>query len=223
MKFFRLSFVLVAMITCSNSFSQLIIDQAVNAVDGVTDVLLGAGISVSNITSPVGTNNQIGAFSCPDCNLGIGEGIVMASGTCTGAAGPNTTSATSSVQSGFGASDPDLSMLAGGSLNDCAVIEFDFVPTGDSLAFNFVFGSEEYSEWLGYGDSFGFFISGPGIAGPYSNGGINIALIPGTSTHVSVPNVNNGGSNSGRGRYCFLRYLRWEQKRACWFRVSKRC
>ena len=39
-------------------------------------------------------------------------------------------------------------------------------------------------------DGFGFFISGPGIAGPFSSGAINIALVPGTSLPVTMQNLN---------------------------------
>ncbi|MDZ4823785.1 MAG: choice-of-anchor L domain-containing protein [Flavobacteriales bacterium] len=199
--------ILVVLFATGIASAQLTIDNSVNATDGVEDVLLGSGITVSNISSPIGINDQIGSFNCVDCNLGIGSGLVMAGGNVNGAIGPNNTGATGSTGSGFGASDPDLSALGGGSLNDCVVIEFDFVPTGDSLAFNYVFGSEEYSEWLGYGDIFGFFLSGPGIAGPYSNGAINIATLPGVGTQVSVPNVNNGSSNTGPCQNCT--YFNW--------------
>jgi hypothetical protein len=89
--------------------------------------------------------------------------------------------------------DPDLDLISTFATNDAAVLEFDFVPTGDSLSFNFVFASEEYLEWVGtpYNDVFGFFLSGPGISGPYSGNAANIALIPGTSLPVSIANVNN--------------------------------
>ena len=64
------------------------------------------------------------------------------------------------------------------------MFEFDIIPSGDSLKFNFVFGSEEYNEWVGsqYNDVFGFFISGPGITGdPGIGNDHNIALIPNTN------------------------------------------
>jgi hypothetical protein len=42
-----------------------------------------------------------------------------------------------------------------------------------------------------YNDIFGFFLSGPGISGPYSGGAINIALIPGTSIPVTISSLNS--------------------------------
>jgi len=71
------------------------------------------------------------------------------------------------------------------------------VPTGDSLAFRFVFGSEEYPEYVNsINDVFGFFISGPGITGPYQNNAKNIALIPATNNPVSINSVNAGSNNT---------------------------
>jgi len=65
---------------------------------------------------------------------------------------------------------PDLSVLAAGFQTfDASILEFDFIPQSDTLKFNYIFGSEEYPEYVnsGYNDVFGFFISGPGIAGPF--------------------------------------------------------
>ena len=39
--------------------------------------------------------------------------------------------------------------------NDAAVLEFDFIPTSDSISFKYVFGSEEYLEWVNsFNDAF---------------------------------------------------------------------
>jgi hypothetical protein len=69
------------------------------------------------------------------------------------------------------------------------------VATSDSIRFNYVFGSEEYMEFVsttpgGINDGFGFFISGPGISGPFSGGAQNIAIVPGTSLPVTMFNLN---------------------------------
>jgi outer membrane protein OmpA-like peptidoglycan-associated protein len=73
------------------------------------------------------------------------------------------------------------------------VIELDVVPTADTLSFNYVFGSEEYDEYVGteFNDAFAFLIHGQGVETE-----TNLAVIPGTDTPVSI-NTVNGGSSSG--------------------------
>ena len=70
-------------------------------------------------------------------------------------------------------------------------MEFDVIPTCDQLQIRFVFGSEEYPEWVsaGFNDAFGFFISGPNPGGGNYNND-NVALLPDGVTIVSIDNVN---------------------------------
>ncbi|MEI6900304.1 MAG: choice-of-anchor L domain-containing protein [Bacteroidota bacterium] len=72
-----------------------------------------------------------------------------------------------------------------------AVLEFDFVPQFDTVRFRYVFGSEEFFEYCNsYNDAFGFFLSGPGITGTFSNNSVNIALMPGSSSlYVTINNI----------------------------------
>lgn len=179
-------------INCVNG--QLVIDNAINANAAVQNVLLGAGVSASNITFQ-GDNAQIGGFTCNNCGLGIGNGVVIGSGNVDGAVGPNSSGSYNLGPPGSsdGVGDTDLESLSGMSLNNTAVLEFDFVPTGDSLAFNYVFSSEEYPEYVNsINDAFGFFLSGPGINGTYSNSAMNIALVPNSSIPISINTVNVG-------------------------------
>jgi len=177
---------------------QLTIDNAINANAAVQNVLLGAGVSASGITFQ-GDNAQIGGFTCNNCGLGIGNGIVIGSGNVDGAVGPNITGSYSLGPPGSsdGVGDADLESLSGMALNNTAVLEFDFVPTGDSLAFNYVFSSEEYPEYVNsINDAFGFFLSGPGINGAYSNSSMNIALVPNSSVPISINTVNVGENSA---------------------------
>ena len=43
--------------------------------------------------------------------------------------------------------DADLTTLAGVSTFDASVLEFDFVPAGNTVSFNYVFSSDEYPEF----------------------------------------------------------------------------
>jgi hypothetical protein len=74
---------------------------------------------------------------------------------------------------------------------NAAVLEFDFVPLSDTVQFRYVFGSEEYPEYVStpFNDVFGFFISGPGISGTK-----NIALLP-NSQFVAINNIHGAGQN----------------------------
>ncbi|MBU3927020.1 MAG: choice-of-anchor L domain-containing protein [Bacteroidetes bacterium] len=139
------------------------------------------------------------------------KGIVMSSGYAGELDKTNNCSNQVVSYNTTGGSDVDLASLVSTSINDACVIEFDFKPTNQISSFRYVFGSEEYPEYVGgsFNDVFGFFLSGDGINGTYSNNAVNIALIPNTSLPVSINNVNCGNTNPNcqpgpGGTYCDL-------------------
>ncbi len=171
----------------------------------ITNIFLGDGVEVLNVTYE-GDPLAVGYFKNADNATGIDRGIILTSGraassnaNCSGQLGANCNGgqfASNDVNSTVG--DPDLQAIASGGLNDVAKYTITFVPTADTLRFKYVFASEEYPEWAcsSFNDVFGFFISGPGISGPFSNNGKNIAIIPGTNIPVTINNIHpqNGGS-----------------------------
>jgi len=185
------------------SRAQLVVDNTTNTPTWlVQNVLAGAGVTVSNVTLngvPATTvSNTIGSFNGTASNIGLSDGMIMGSGNVQVAIGPNNSGSASLGGGGFPGSDPDLQAITPNQIYDEAILEFDFIPVGDSIKFRYVFSSEEYDEYVcgSVNDAFGFFLSGPGIAGPYTNGAKNIAIIPGTSTPVSINTVNLGVSGS---------------------------
>ncbi|HNY02333.1 MAG TPA: choice-of-anchor L domain-containing protein, partial [Bacteroidales bacterium] len=162
----------------------------------IQNYLVGAGVTVSNVTfngaSTTITSNQVGTFSAAGTattQLGLSGGILMTSGKASIAIGPNNTGS-----AGFqvlGPGDPDLTTLSGSTTYDKAVIEFDFVPQFDTVRFRYVFGSEEFFEYCNqFNDAFGFFLSGPGITGTFTNNAVNIARMPGSlNNYVTINNV----------------------------------
>ncbi len=167
--------------------SVLEVTTGVSAETLVKDVLIGGDCyDVSNV-SYSGQPEQIGTFSNGSSNIGFAEGIILATGDASIAPGPNDVD---NASAGFGNQTPDanLSTLTAGTLYDRADIEFDFKPTQTPVTFEFVFASEEYCEYVNtqYNDVFGFFISGPGIAGTK-----NLAVLPSTNTPISINTVNH--------------------------------
>ena len=157
----------------------------------VKDNFIGGNcFDVSNVTFSGGAS-QLGTFSNGTGAMGIETGIILSSGNVNLAQGPNS-SGGASANGGGGSSDPDLNGLTTQNLQDVAVLEFDFIPTTNVVNFDFVFGSEEYCEWVNsaYNDVFGFFISGPGITGSQ-----NIALLP-TGDAITINTVNNGTNSA---------------------------
>lgn len=192
-RYLQLSLIVLALGSWSGLSAQMVIENTLTPTQLVEDVMLGPGVAVSNITFS-GTANQIGYFDAINANFTIPEGVVMSTGNVTDVPGAGIDFA-STGQGGGG--NTDLDVISSASTNDAVVLEFDFVPTGDSVKFDYVFASEEYPEFVdaGYNDVFAFIISGPGFSGPFANGGVNIALLPGTTTPVTIDNVN-AGSNS---------------------------
>lgn len=202
------------------AFSQLVTSGAVGPAGLVQNVLLGPGVTVSNIMYN-GSPGAIGSFTATGTNLGISSGIVMTTGTIvnngSGPHGPNN-SPNSGFDNGMAGSGLLSNQIGGTQTFNATTLEFNFVPYSDTVRFKYVFGSEEYPEFAppnnsGFNDVFGFFISGPGISGMQ-----NIARVPGSGSIVSINNVNaitnsayfvnNGDGNSSpqNGSAFYIQY-----------------
>jgi hypothetical protein len=160
----------------------------------IKNVFIGGNcFEVKNIKY-TGDSACIGKFSGGKKGINIEDGVIMTTGNIKTAEPPNN-KADYSFANPDRPEDPDLAKLIGYAqdLHDQSILEFDFTPTANTIQFKFVFASEEYCEYVNsaYNDVFGFFISGPGISGTFSNNAKNIALVPGTSNYVSINNVNH--------------------------------
>ena len=156
-----------------------------NDANTLANSILGPGITLQNATY-TGALQASGTFSGGNsAGIGIDNGIILTTGRATDAAGPNNLVNTSN--SNVTPGDPQLNTLAGGVTRDAASLSINFTTNGGNVYFNYVFGSEEYNEFVGspFNDAFGFFLDGQ-----------NIALLPGTSTPVSINNVNNGSNSN---------------------------
>lgn len=167
-----------------------------NNLQTLASTITGPGVVISNPVINCHAQGY-GTFGYSGSILGLDAGVLLTSGKIADAVGPNNMENKSFEQGTNGNSL--LNVVTGRSTRDACLFEFDIIPSGDSLRFNFVLGSEEYNEWVGsqYNDVFGFFISGPGITGdPGIGNDHNIAVIPGTNQPVTINNVNNGSNSS---------------------------
>ena len=109
---------------------------------------------------------------------------------------------------------------------DVAAIEFDIIPTNDTLTFRYNLGGNEFhrsnncypTPYGGsyasceYNDIFGIFVSGPGLAGPYSapagypDGSENVAFVPGTLPPLPMctTGINDSTNTQFLVDYCEL-------------------
>lgn len=156
--------------------------------------IVGPGIVYDNITFQ-GAAHARGTFANGDSTiLGINNGIFLTSGIGSNLPGPNN-SCSASANNGM-PGHPSLNSITTSTTYDAAVLEFDFIPNGDTLVVNYVFGSEEYNDWASttFSDVFGIFITGPDPTGGYYTDQ-NIAIVPGTiNTPVNINSINNGSA-----------------------------
>jgi PKD repeat protein len=173
--------------------SNLFIDTSYTVNQMVMDFFDDPSIIVSNVTT-TGNSSNIAFFDAGGTDLGLDAGIVF----CNGNVFEINKEAVFFASGNLGNSgdvDIDLmsSMSGSAASQEVVTIEFDFtVLISDTLNFNYIFGSEEYPEYVNtqFNDAFAFFISGPGITGPFSNNAENISTIPGGSTEVAINSVN---------------------------------
>jgi gliding motility-associated-like protein len=177
----------------------------------VQNVMVGPNMTVFSPIGPLGTpisqpsSTQIGKFNINNPNFGLDSGIVMVStdaidvvpgqfGTYTSYPTQTPSANLTTVLNAIGSSSS--------SQYDRASIQFSFVAPGDSVKFDYIFASKEYTSYTcsSFNDVFGFFLIGQGINGqPLWNANgtpnidtVNLAVIPGTTTPVAVNTINQG-------------------------------
>lgn len=167
--------------------------------------ILGTGITILN-PQYKGGDSSAGIFRAVPGSFLLDSGIVLTSGkarTISGTAGVNGPASLIPTYQSQTPGDAALTSFSEKPTFDACILEFDFIPQGDSIVVRYVFGSEEYPEWVcsQFNDVFAFFISGPGFFPPGS--ARNIAVVPDISSvvAVSINTVNSGipGSNATNG------------------------
>ena len=163
----------------SASPGQAVADLGTITANDLVTQILGTGITVSNVQY-VGDPAAAGTFSGLGA-VGFDAGITLGSGRAADVVGPNDSA---SKTTAFGTpGDTDLDGLTGGfNTRDASVLSFDFVPTTSEVKFEYVFASDEYSEFsnTAFNDVFVFLVNGT-----------NCALTP-TGEPVSINTINNG-------------------------------
>lgn len=176
-------------LTYNFSFAQLAVDATYPLPVLINQTMLGFGANITNVTF-TGGSQSIGYFNGINSNIGLDSGIVMCTGNVLDAIGPNNTGSQGTDL--FLPGDTELDNVSGNTTQDAVSLTLDFEALADTFSFNFVFASEEYPEFANsnYNDAFAFLISGPKPGGGnYQND--NIALLPNSTTPVTINNVND--------------------------------
>jgi len=186
-------FVGFILVTLNPLWAQIIVNNTISVKDLIENNLIesdNAGVEVFNITfNGVPAENlvtqQVGSFSGGAGIFEINDGILLATGNAKLAEQPNNSGSAGTDIGGF-SSDSDLESIASSGINNMAVIEFDFIPTGTQLKFGYSFASEEYNEYVfsDFNDVFGFWITLP------DGSKSNVAIAPDGAV-VAINSVNS--------------------------------
>lgn len=132
-------------------------------------------------SSFVGQQGQAGtytglSFQDATTSLSLPDGILLTSGLATNALGPNNTMSATGYWATPG--DPNLDTLVTPEVTfdaNALTLDFTAAPGVNTLQFKFVFGSEEFPEWVGqFNDVFGAYLDGTQISFDPMNNPISV-------------------------------------------------
>ncbi len=176
-----------ALVLCATGASAVTMTTVSTDANLLANEILGAGITLSS-ESLTGATGQAGTFSGGGSSIGIESGIILSTGDVGSALGPNTSDSTGIPYGTPGLPDLDA-LVAPNTTFDGVKLDIQFTAETDTISFDYVFASDEYNEFAfqSVNDVFALFLNGE-----------NLALVPGTSTVVSIDTVN-GGNPFGTG------------------------
>ena len=147
------------------------VSPATSATALIGQILVpNTGINLTGGTF-VSAPNQAGTYTGFDTSnaftrLTISNGILLTTGRAADAIGPNNSPATSTSLGTNG--DPDLDVLVGQTTNDAnsVTVTFTVTPGTNSILFDFIFGSDEYREFVGspFNDAFAAYLDGEQVS-----------------------------------------------------------
>ncbi|MEI8230995.1 MAG: choice-of-anchor L domain-containing protein [Actinomycetes bacterium] len=172
--------------TIPNGIQTTDLNTVGTAPQSLATELAGPGVTISNIVYQ-GANAQAGTIDVVDPQVvAFNHGVILSTGNIADVVGPNKSESITGDMGGSNDTDLDALIANSQTVNpvtfDAAALEFDFVPTTNKIYFTYVFGSEEYLEWVNlYDDVFGFYVNG-----------VNCATVPGVgNTAVSIDTINS--------------------------------
>lgn len=165
--------------------SQISVDTNRSVRELIEKDFLRGGVEVGNI-SFLGNRKGLGLFRSASDLFPLDKGIFLSTGYATDIIGPNNQMGISGQNHSSG--DTILSMICRDYTYDATIIGFDFTATSENLAFDYVFASEEYPEYVNtsFNDVFAFI-----IIDPETREQLNIAFLPRTHQPITVNNVNH--------------------------------
>ena len=178
--------------------SKLPIDTSATAVEMAQNIF-GSGVVVTGATFS-GDNDSSGIYTngdtvAPGVTPG-NTGIILSTGDAedfTNSSGQsNQSNGTSTNTSGVN-NDSQFNTAAGSSTLDAAILDIDFIPTGDVMTMKFVFSSDEYPEYQNsvYQDFVGVWINGTQVNMVVGNGDTD----PGNVNSTNDQNLYNDNTS----------------------------
>lgn len=198
--------VLFGLIFQSGKAQYISVDEGYSAQYLVENVLIDSpcanvfNFSVSGGNFVTGEKSY-GYFDATGTGFPFENGIILSTGKINNAPGPNSFVSDDGNGMGWnGDADLNQALNISNSIN-ATVLEFDFIPLGSTISFDYIFSSEEYhgTATCQYSDGFAFLLK-EASATTYQN----LAVLPGTTIPVKVTSVHpaiSGGCPAQNEQY----------------------
>ena len=191
---------LVIVLIYGTTFAQYIsTDETRTPFQLIENVLINSGCaSVSNVSVSGGNfisgEKSYGYFNANGSTFPFADGIILSTGRIVAAKGPNDFISDDGGGMGW-VGDLDLDQALGlNNTFNATILEFDFVPIGTQISFDYIFSSEQYltspsQNQCSFTDGFAFLLRESSSL-TYTN----LAVIPNTNIPVKVNTVRGSGT-----------------------------
>ena len=188
-------FLLLLFYSAISSSQGIIVDTTTLGVPELVREELMQNACANQSNFKFSSHRGIGKFTSTNPNFPISSGIIIRNGIAKYTEGAYTGLNESSKLNS--ATDSNLQIISDSNgqvvpITDVSFIQFDFTPLSSNFSFDFLFASNEYGEFqCGFSDVFAFILTDltTGIS-------TNLAVVPGTTTPVSVKNIRDQQYNS---------------------------